>query len=326
LIFSLTAGVLSFVVTWIIGQPLINYLRKRNLGKAANVWGPESHAVKAGTPTMGGLMIFATVFLAMTVSYLTAPLADRARGPSIFLPLGVMVVMGLVGLADDLLTLQGGKNKGLTWRLKFGVLLLVSVVSAYVLYDRLEIHSVNIPGVGQYDMGLIYIPVAMTTVICTTSAVAITDGMDALAGGTTAIAFSAYAIIAGLQEQTFLLTFCFAVVGANLGFLWYNAHPAQVFMGDTGAQALGSTLAIVALMTGHWLLLPIIGGVFVLNALSDVIQIAYFKLSGGRRVFKMAPLHNHFELVGWSEPQVVTRFWMLGIVCAMSGIALALTV
>lgn len=326
MIFSLTAGALSFVVTWLIGQPLINYLREKKMGKEVNTWGPESHVVKAGTPTMGGLMIFATVFLAISVAYATAPLADRVRGPSIFLPLGVMVVMGLVGLWDDFLTLQGSGKKGLTWRLKFGVQTAVSVASALTLYFLLDLHSVNIPGVGQYSIGAFYIPIAIVTIIGTTSAVAITDGMDSLCSGTVAIAFAAYAIIAFLQEQTFLITFGFAVVGANLGFLWYNAHPAQVFMGDTGALALGSSLAVMALMTGQWLLLPIVGGVFVINALSDVIQIGYFKLTGGKRVFRMAPLHNHFEIIGWSEPQVVMRFWLISIVCAMIGVALALTV
>jgi phospho-N-acetylmuramoyl-pentapeptide-transferase len=153
--------------------------------------------------------------------------------------------------------------------------------------------------------------------------VAITDGLDGLAGGTSALAFLAYGIIALLQEQTYLATFCFTVVGATAGFLWYNSYPAQVFMGDTGALALGSSLAVVALMTGHWLLLPIIGIVFVLEGLSDVIQIGYFRLTGGRRIFRMSPLHHHFELIGWSEPQVVMRLCLLGIVGSLLGVALA---
>jgi phospho-N-acetylmuramoyl-pentapeptide-transferase len=153
--------------------------------------------------------------------------------------------------------------------------------------------------------------------------VAITDGLDGLAGGTTALAFFAYGVIALLQDQTYLATFCFTVVGATAGFLWYNSYPARVFMGDTGALALGSSLAVAALMTGHWLILPIIGIVFVLEALSDLIQIAYFRLTGGRRVFKMSPLHHHFELVGWSEPQVVMRFSLVGVVGAFLGVTLA---
>jgi phospho-N-acetylmuramoyl-pentapeptide-transferase len=174
-------------------------------------------------------------------------------------------------------------------------------------------------------MGLFYIPVAVAVLVGTTSAVAVTDGLDALAGGTAALAFGAYGVIAFLQEQTFLATFSFTVVGATLGFLWYNAYPARVIMGDTGAMALGASLAVVALMTGQWLLLPVVGVIFVMEALSVAIQVAYFRLTGGRRVFRMAPLHHHFELLGWSEPQVVTRFWLIGMVGGLLGIALALT-
>lgn len=326
MIFSLTTGVLSFLVTVAIGYPLVRFLRAQKMGKAISRWGPASHQNKAGTPTMGGLMIVVTVGLAILVSYLVAPLADRARGPSIFLPLAVMVAMGFLGLWDDLLTLQGGTRRGLSWRLKFGALTAVALGAAFILYDRMEIHGISVPWLGQYDMGPAYIAVAVLAIVATTSAVAVTDGLDALAGGTTAIAFSAYGIIAFLQEQTFLITFCFAAVGANLGFLWYNAHPAQVFMGDTGALALGSTLAVVALMTGHWLILPIIGVVFVLEGLSDVLQIAYFRWTGGKRIFRMSPLHHHFELLGWSEPQVVLRFWLLGFLGAMLGVAMALSV
>jgi len=182
---------------------------------------------------------------------------------------------------------------------------------------------VKIPWAGEFELGFGYIPLAVIIIVFTTTAVAITDGLDGLAGGTTALAFLAYGVIALLQEQTYLATFCFTVVGATAGFLWYNSYPAQVFMGDTGALALGSSLAVVALMTGHWLLLPIIGIVFVLEGLSDIIQIGFFRLTGGKRIFKMSPLHHHFELLGWSEPQVVMRFWLLGIVGSLLGVSLA---
>jgi phospho-N-acetylmuramoyl-pentapeptide-transferase len=162
------------------------------------------------------------------------------------------------------------------------------------------------------------------TIVGTANAVNLTDGLDTLAGGTAALAFAAYGIIAFLQDQSFLATFSFTVVGATLGFLWFNAHPAQVFMGDTGSLALGAALAVVAMMTGHWLLLPLIGIVFVAEALSVILQVAYFKLSSGKRIFLMSPLHHHFELLGWSEPQVTMRFWLAGMVAAMAGIALAL--
>ena len=182
------------------------------------------------------------------------------------------------------------------------------------------------PWGGQYDIGYVYIPIAIITLFATTSAVSITDGLDGLLGGTAALAFAAYAVIAFLQGQFFLATFSFTVVGALLGFLWYNAHPAALFMGDTGALPLGALLGTVALMTGHWLLLPVIGIVFVAEASSTVIQIVFFQVTGGRRLFRMTPLHHHFELLGWSEPQVVMRMWLFGVAGAMVGIALALSV
>jgi len=171
----------------------------------------------------------------------------------------------------------------------------------------------------------VYIPVAIFAIAGTANAVNFTDGLDSLAGYTTAVAFLAYGIIAFLQGQSYLVTFCFTSVGAILAFLWYNAHPAQVIMGDTGSLALGATLAVVAFMTGHWVLLPVIGGVFVAEALSVILQIGYFRITHGRRLFKMAPLHHHFELLGWSEVQVAQRFWLAGILLAMLGVALALS-
>ena len=194
------------------------------------------------------------------------------------------------------------------------------------MYWGLGAQSVNIPWAGQFPLGAAYLLIAFLVFFSTTSAVAITDGLDGLLAGTAAFAFGAYAVIAFIQGQVFLAVFSFTVTGALLGFLWYNAHPAAVFMGDTGALPLGAALATVALMTGHWLLLPVIGVVFVAEALSDVIQIAYFKTTGGRRIFRKAPLHNHLELLGWSEPQVVMRLYLFGMAGAMVGIALALSV
>jgi phospho-N-acetylmuramoyl-pentapeptide-transferase len=268
---------------------------------------------------MGGLLIFGTVFL------VTAPtnLFDKL---SIFLPLGIIVAAGTLGLIDDFLTLEGrGRSRGLNKRLKVGLLLALGLTAALVLYYGLEAQSINVPVLGKFNIGLWYIPTAVALFLITTSAVAITDGLDALAGGTTALAFAVYGVIAFLQEQDFLATFCLTVVGATLGFLWYNAHPARLFMGDTGALALGSTLAVVALMTGWWVLLPVVGVVFLLEGASTLIQIAYFRFSGGKRIFRMTPLHHHFELMGWSEPQIVTRFWLIGMVGGLLGIALALT-
>ncbi|MSQ61873.1 MAG: phospho-N-acetylmuramoyl-pentapeptide-transferase [Dehalococcoidia bacterium] len=317
--YSLIVGTVAFLFAAIVGRPIVAWLSARKLGKVISTEGPESHNVKAGTPTMGGLIIFATV-IAIT------PFTNLIGRQSILLPLAAVAGAGLIGLWDDFGSLQGRPQGGLSWRLKFGLIGAGALLAGFVLKEGMEISNANVPWLGQYDIGYWYIPVVVITILATTSAVAVTDGLDGLAGGTCVIAFGAYGVIAFLQEQAYLVTFCFTAVGALLGFLWYNAHPARVFMGDTGAMALGTGLATVALMTGHWLLLPIVGIAFVLEAASDVIQILYFKRTGGRRLFRMTPLHHHFELLGWSETQVVTRFWIIGIGGAMVGIALALQV
>jgi len=198
------------------------------------------------------------------------------------------------------------------------------------LYFVLDIHSLVLPAVPfKIDLGLLYIPVAWFVIVGMSNAVNITDGLDSLAGLISATAFAAYGVIALLQGQVFVVRFCFTLVGALLAFLWYNAHPAELFMGGAGSYSLGAALGVVALMTGQWMLLPIIAVIPVSVTLSVIIQVSYFKWTKrrtgeGKRVFKMAPLHNHFELVGWSEPQIVQRFWLVGLLAAMIGIALAL--
>ena len=174
------------------------------------------------------------------------------------------------------------------------------------------------------DIGIFFIPVATFFVTGFANAINLTDGLDGLAGIIAATAFAAYGIIAFLQDQEFLLIFCFVMVGACFAFLWFNAHPAQMFMGDVGSQALGGALGVVALMTNQWLILPIIAAVPIATMLSTTIQVLYFKTTGGKRLFKMAPLHHHFELIGWSETQIVQRWWLIAILSAMIGIALAL--
>src|SRR4030042_788638 len=261
---ALIVAMLAFAISLAVGEPLVRFLRRRGLGKEISSDGPASHQVKAGTPTMGGVLIFATV-LPIT---LAANIVDRL---SILLPLGVIVAAGVLGLFDDMTTLVGRSplqqlGVGIQKRLKIVLLALLGLTAALLLYFPLEIHDVYVPWAGHYEMGLVYIPLAAAIIV---------------------------------------------------------AHPARVFMGDAGALALGSSLAVAALMTGQWLILPIVGIVFVLEALSDLIQIAYFRLTGGRRVFKMSPLHHHFELLGWSEPQVVMRFCLVGIVGAFLGVTLA---
>ncbi|MFN8584833.1 MAG: phospho-N-acetylmuramoyl-pentapeptide-transferase [Dehalococcoidia bacterium] len=316
---ALLAGGVAFLIALLAGTQVVPWLQRRKLGKAISEDGPSSHMSKAGTPTMGGILIFGAVAVVTIASNLSAR-------HSIFLPLGVVTATMAIGAYDDLGTLVGGKQRKLSWRVKFVLLVALSAVVACVLYFGLDAHSVNIPWGGKHDLGYIYLPIAFAIVFLMTPATAITDGLDGLLGGTAAVAYAAYGVIAFVQGQEYLGTFSFTVVGALLGFLWYNAHPASVFMGDAGALPLGGALATVALMTGHWLLLPLIGVVFVAEAASTVIQIAYFQTTGGQRLFRMTPLHHHFELIGWSEPQVVMRFWLFGIVAGMVGVGLALAV
>ncbi len=319
MIHALFSGAATFFVAVAIGAPIVNYLRRQKIGKEISEYLPE-HQHKAGTPTFGGFIIWLPTFV------VTAIAVDWWEHQSILLPLGMIGITMAAGFVDDLGTLQHRAQRGLSWRFKMGFTSLFALGAAIVLYEYIEVESINIPYVGSYELGLFYVPLAAAIIVATTSAVAVSDGLDGLVGGTTLIAFIAYGILAFIQGQDYVATFAFIIAGSTLGFLWYNAHPAKVIMGDTGALALGSSLAVIALMTGQWLLLPVIGIVFVAEMGSNLIQIGYFKLSGGKRVFKRAPFHHHLNLSGWAETQIVTRFWLISIVAAMAGVALALEV
>ncbi len=330
--YSLTLGTISFFLAVIWGRPLIMLLKRYGMGKKIRLEGPSSHVVKMGTPTMGGVMILIPVIL-ITLALNVANLLGRTYiGRSILVPVGVMTGFGLLGMIDDLEGIRGrrAQGEGLSARQKFGLQLLLATGTALALHFGLGLQSIAIPTVPEkIPLGLWYIPIAIFIIVGASNAVNLTDGLDGLAGSIGAISFAAYGVIAYLQGQIWLTAFCFTVVGALLAFLWFNAHPAELFMGDTGSLALGATLGVVALMTGQWLLLPVVGAVFVAEALSVMIQVGYFKLTKrlygqGRRVFRMAPLHHHFEAQGWSETQVTWRFWLVGILSAMLGVALAL--
>jgi phospho-N-acetylmuramoyl-pentapeptide-transferase len=315
--YSLTVGTITFLMTVIWGGPLIQLLRQKGIGKQIRVEGPSSHIVKSGTPTMGGLLIIIPVLVITVV-------ANLLGRYSILLPVGVLASCAAVGGVDDMLNLAGGENRGLSVRTKFLLLGVIGLTSGWVMYRLLGMDTLYFPRIGEFKVGVLFALVAAVAVAGSAHAVNLTDGLDGLAGGTAAVAFACYGIIAYLQHQAYLVTFCFTMVGAILAFLWYNAHPAQVFMGDVGSLTLGGTLAVVALMTGHVLLLPIIGAVFVAEALSVLAQVAFFKVTHGRRLLKMAPIHHHFELLGWSETQITQRFWLISMLTGMSGIALAL--
>ncbi len=315
--YALTVGTITFLMTVIWGGPLIQLLRQRGIGKQIRVEGPSSHIVKTGTPTMGGLLILIPVVVITVVANLFGRF-------SILLPLGVLVSCAVVGGIDDMLNLVGGNSHGLSVRMKFALLGIIGLAAGAILYNLLGMDTLYFPRLGEFKVGVWFALVAALAVAGSAHAANLTDGLDGLAGGTAAVSFACYGIIAYLQHQAYLVTFCFTMVGAILAFLWYNAHPAQVFMGDVGSLTLGGTLAAVALMTGHVLLLPIIGAVFVVEALSVSAQVGYFKLTGGKRLFKMAPIHHHFELLGWSETQITQRLWLISGLCGMLGIALAL--
>ncbi|MBI2865041.1 MAG: phospho-N-acetylmuramoyl-pentapeptide-transferase [Chloroflexi bacterium] len=314
--FILLLGAISFVGAMLWAKPLVAFLRQKKVGKQIREEGPASHAIKAGTPTMGGVLILATS-IAVTLALILA------REPLVLIPLGVAAGAGLLGAVDDILNLVGGKTRGLQGRVKLVVLGVIAIVAAAFMF-REGMDRVAIPWLGTFSIGWWFVPMAAILIVGFANAVNLTDGLDTLAGGTSALAFTAYGVIAYTGGQAYLSAFCFTLVGATLAFLWFNAHPAQVFMGDTGSLALGGTLATVALMSGQWLLLVVVGIVFVAEALSVMLQVAYFKATKGRRIFRMSPLHHHFELGGWSETQVATRFWLVGAVAAMVGVALAL--
>lgn len=347
--FALGLATVSFLLAVIWGRPLINLLRRRGIGKQIRIEGPNSHQTKMGTPTMGGVLFLVPVVVITIVLNLANLLSGVAWGKrilaifnfaegspligkSILVPLLTLVAFALLGARDDWAGIRGRRNdgQGLVARIKASYSIILALITACGVYFVLDIHSVAIPGITQkIDIGLLYIPIAAFIMVGSSHAVNLTDGLDGLAGSTSAVAFAAYGIIANLQGQYPLSSFCFTIVGALFAFLWHNSHPAQLFMGDTGALALGATLAVVALMTGQWLLLPVVGLVFVAEALSDILQVSYFKWTKrrtgtGKRVFKMAPLHHHFELLGWSETHVVWRFFLIAILAGMLGVALAL--
>jgi phospho-N-acetylmuramoyl-pentapeptide-transferase len=315
------AGI-TFILTVVWGQPLIRILRWLKVGDSIRVEMPDRHISKIGTPTMGGVMFFIPVILVTAIMNAVILLGFNPAGRSILLPLGAMFLFGILGGVDDWAKLR--RPEGIRARYKFLIQIALAGLVAYGLYEFLDVPHMFLPGIrGEIELGWLYIPIAMFIILSETNAVNFTDGMDGLAGLISATAFATYGGIAMVQGQTFLAQFCFTLVGALFGFLWFNAHPAQLFMGDTGSMALGSTLGIVALMTGHWILLPIIAIIPMSEVISVVIQVIYFKLSGGKRIFKMAPIHMHYELSGWSETQIVQRFWLISLLFSMIGVALA---
>jgi len=323
---ALSLAGLAFMMTVIWGGPLLRILQHFKIGKQIRVEEPGKHFVKMGTPTIGGVMIILPVALITVLLNAVSLIGMKMLGKSVLVPLAAMLGYGVLGALDDWEGIQGKrKGEGMRIRTKLIAQIVLALGLAAVLKYLLDVPDLFIPGIHfEIGLGWLYIPIAGFVIVAMSNAVNFTDGLDGLAGLISATIFAAYGGVALMQGQVFIARFCFTMVGALFGFLWFNVHPAQLFMGDTGSLSLGATIAVIALMTGQWAILPIIAVIPVSEALSDVIQIVYFRITHGRRFFKMAPLHLHFELLGWSEMQIVQRFWLIGLLAAMLGVGLAM--
>ena len=340
------ATLTALLITLIIGPYVIEKLREFQIGQYIREEGPKAHQKKAGTPTMGGLLICIAILLP------TLLWADLSN-PFIWLVMGSTVAYGAIGFADDYIKVVRRRNLGLTARAKLGFQMLagLSIAIALVAMQQQGSYSTHLmvpfvkrfrPDLAIHFLGgiphlavlafLPFIVFVMLVIVFSSNAVNLTDGLDGLAIGCTIIAagaltvltyvsghvvFSDYLELQRMPLVAEVTIFCGSMVGASIGFLWYNAHPAEIFMGDVGSLALGGAIGTVAVVIKQELLLPFIGGIFVLEALSVILQVGSYKLRNGKRIFKMAPLHHHFELMGWSESKVITRFWIGALVFAL---------
>lgn len=331
---SVLAIVLSLVITWVIGPKIIRYLRSiQKHGQPIRDDGPQSHFSKAGTPTMGGLMIIGSTFF-------TTILLANLSNPYVWIVLFVLISFGALGFLDDYKKVSKNNYKGISGKTKLVIQSLVSFVAclAIMYFTPTNSTTLSFPFFKTLviDLGYFYLPFVMVVIIGSSNAVNLTDGLDGLAIGTIIIATAAFAIICYLVGNTIyssylqithvsqvgeLTVLCAAIIGSGLGFLWYNSQPAEVFMGDTGSLGLGGAIGTISVITKHELVLCIIGGIFVIETLSVIIQVAYFKKTGGKRIFLMAPIHHHFEKKGWPESKVVIRFWILAIIFALIGLS-----
>ncbi|SDT38662.1 Phospho-N-acetylmuramoyl-pentapeptide-transferase [Paenibacillaceae bacterium GAS479] len=313
LVILMTLGV-SFLLSVILGPLCIPLLRRLKFGQQVRTDGPQSHLKKSGTPTMGGIIIM----LALLIAFLRFSEKTMEFWVLLIGALG----FGLVGFMDDYIKIVLKRSLGLTAKQKLGGQLLFSIIICVLLFKMDHSTAISIPGTHfGFDLGWFYYPFVVIIFFATTNAVNFTDGVDGLLAGTSGIAAGAFTIIAMQATEHESAVFMAALVGAVLGFLIFNAHPAKVFMGDTGSLGIGGALAAAAILTKTEVLLILIGGVFVIEMVSVILQVGSFKLRG-KRIFRMSPIHHHFELSGWSEWKVVTIFWAVGLVLAAAGLAL----
>ena len=336
IIFSI---VTSFLLAMIIAPRVISNLKLRQIGQTIREEGVKEHLKKAGIPTMGGIIIL--------IPLLVTSLLWAKLNPFVWFVIAVTIGMGLIGFFDDITKVVNARSLGLTPRQKLFFQISIGIAAALFIkmYPNLNFamavgdqiksissSSVQIPVIGYLDLGWFYIPIALFVIVGCTNAVNLTDGLDGLAAGTVTTAVAPFllityccghmvfakhlevAYISGVGELTII---CASIIGGCLGFLWYNSHPAAVFMGDTGSLALGGAIGAIALASKTEFYLAIAGGIFVCEALSVIIQVSYFKLTHGKRIFKMSPIHHHFELCGWAEEKVVIRFWTVGLMLAL---------
>jgi phospho-N-acetylmuramoyl-pentapeptide-transferase len=339
------AAVTALIIAFWLGPKIIRKLREHQIGESAKLEAPKTHLAKAGTPTMGGLIVLLSILI-------PAVLWTDLKNVYILLILFVTVVLGAVGFLDDYLKVVKKKPKGLIGKYKIAGQVLVGLVVGGIIYffpqwidlDLVRLKSsTTVPFVKylEFDFGVFYIPMVIFVITATSNAVNLTDGLDGLAIGNVGIVsltlaimtyvsghaiWSQYLTIPYLRGNGELTVFCAAITGASLGFLWFNSHPAQVFMGDTGSLALGGIIGALCVLIKKELLLPTLGGVFLMETVSVIIQRTYFKYTKrrygeGRRVFKMAPIHHHFELLGWAEPKIVTRFYIIAILLMILSLA-----
>jgi phospho-N-acetylmuramoyl-pentapeptide-transferase len=325
---TIYAVLTAFLIAFLLGPWFIRKLSQLQVGQYVRDDGPQTHLKKAGTPTMGGTLI---IFAVAVSTLLWADLTNFY----VWMVLLVLVGFGLIGFMDDYLKQVVKRSKGLSGRGKLIFQTILALIASGLVVAQPDFNTqVTLPFFKQIspDLGWWYVLFAVFVIVGASNAVNLTDGLDGLAIGPMAIAAAAYMIfayvagnikvadylqiqyVAGCGEVT---VFCGAMIGAGLGFLWFNAYPAQVFMGDVGSLSLGGSLGAVAVITKQEIVLVIVGGLFVMEALSVIFQVAYFKLTHGKRIFRMAPLHHHFELKGWPEPKVIVRFWIIAIALAL---------
>ena len=328
---SAGAVLTALIVSFLLGPPVIAWLRRLKVGQHVRDDGPQTHLSKQGTPTMGGVLIIA----ALTISVL---LWSDFENKYVWVVLFATLAFGGIGFWDDYLKVVKKRSTGLRAYQKFGLQIIASIVIGVFLYNPADPHStsLSVPFIKQFfiNLGWFYIPFITVVIVGSSNAVNLTDGLDGLAIGLVGIASTANAVIVYLGGNKIisdylkilyipgsgeLSIFCGAMLGASLGFLWYNPPPAEVFMGDVGSLSLGGALGTLAVVTKHELILVVVGGIFVAETLSVALQVASYKLTG-KRIFKMAPIHHHFEQIGWPESKVIVRFWVVGIILALMSI------